>query len=164
MGVHLAIIKHSLISVTRCNSLFFFLHQSIWKMRASLVARTVKNLPAMQIPGFDPWVGKIPWRREWQPTPVFLPGEFHGQRSLAGHSPWGCQESDTTEQLSLYKKWSLPRDLYLISTLIWMNGRDTGPAPSWNRAPKDRTKGKREVTTESGRRLRVTAPVNHSCP
>jgi len=40
-------------------------------------------------PGFDPWVGKIPWRREWQPTPVFLPGEFHGQRSLAGYSLWG---------------------------------------------------------------------------
>ena len=38
---------------------------------------------------FDPWVGKIPWRREWQPTPVLLPGRFHGQRSLAGCSPWG---------------------------------------------------------------------------
>ena len=39
--------------------------------------------------GFDPWVRKIPWRREWQPTPVFWPGEFHVQRSLAGYSPWG---------------------------------------------------------------------------
>ena len=37
--------------------------------------------------GFDPWIGKIPWRRAWQPTPVFLPGEFHGQRSLEGYSP-----------------------------------------------------------------------------
>ena len=46
---------------------------------------------------FDPWVGKIPWRRAWQPTPVFLPGESHGQRSLAGYSPWGHKESDTTE-------------------------------------------------------------------
>ena len=36
---------------------------------------------------FDPWVGKLPWRRAWQPTPVFLPGEFHGQRNLAGYSP-----------------------------------------------------------------------------
>ena len=44
-----------------------------------------------------PWVGKIPWRREWIPTPVFLPGESHGQRSLAGFSPWGCRESDMTE-------------------------------------------------------------------
>ena len=47
--------------------------------------------------GFDPWVGKIPWRRAWQPTPVSLPGESHGQRSQAGYSPWGCKESDTTE-------------------------------------------------------------------
>ena len=43
------------------------------------------------------WVGKIPWRRKWQPTPGFLPGEFLGQRSLAGCSPWGHKESDTTE-------------------------------------------------------------------
>ena len=49
-------------------------------------------------PGFDPWVRKIPWQRAWQPTPVFLPGESHGQRSLAGYSPWGCKESDMPEQ------------------------------------------------------------------
>ena len=48
-------------------------------------------------PGFDPCVGKIPWRREQPPTPVFLPGEAHEQRSLAGYSPWGHTESDTTE-------------------------------------------------------------------
>ena len=47
--------------------------------------------------GSDPWVRKIPWRREWQPTPVFLAGESHGQRSLAGSSSWGCKESGTTE-------------------------------------------------------------------
>ena len=47
--------------------------------------------------GFDPWVGKIPWRKAWQPTPVFLPGESHGQRSLVGYSLWGCKELDTTE-------------------------------------------------------------------
>ena len=46
--------------------------------------------------GFSPWVGKIPWRRKWQPTPVFLPGESHGQRSLEGYSSWGHKESDTT--------------------------------------------------------------------
>ena len=46
---------------------------------------------------FDPWVGKIPWSRKWLPTPVFLPGKSHGQRSLAGDSPWRCKESDTTE-------------------------------------------------------------------
>ena len=47
-------------------------------------------------------VGKIPWRRAWQPTPVFLPGESRGQRSLAGYSPWGQKELDTTEWLSTY--------------------------------------------------------------
>ena len=47
--------------------------------------------------GFDPWVGKMPWRRAWHPTPVFLPGECHGQRSPVGYSPWGHRESDTTE-------------------------------------------------------------------
>ena len=67
---------------------------------ASLVAQMVKNPPAMWEPGFDPWVRRIPWRRARQPTPVFLPGESHGQRSLAGDSPWGCKELDTTELLS----------------------------------------------------------------
>ena len=57
---------------------------------ASQVAQMVKYLPAMwENLGLDPWVQKIPWRKEWQPTPVFLPGESHGQRSLAGYSPWG---------------------------------------------------------------------------
>ena len=50
---------------------------------------------------FNPWIGKIPWRREWLPTPVCLPGEFHGQRSLVGYDPWGQKESDTTEWLTL---------------------------------------------------------------
>ena len=53
-------------------------------------------------PGFDPWVGKILWRRKWQPTPVLLPGKSHGQRSLVGYSPWGRKESDTTEQLHFH--------------------------------------------------------------
>ena len=57
----------------------------------ALVAQTEKNLPACSSPGFCPWIGKIPWRREWLPTPVFLPGEFHGQRSLAGYSPWNAK-------------------------------------------------------------------------
>ena len=56
---------------------------------ASLVAQMVKNLPECRRPGFSSWVGKIPWRRAWQPTPAFLHGESHGQRSLVGYSPWG---------------------------------------------------------------------------
>ena len=51
-------------------------------------------------PGFSPWVGKIPWKREWIPTPVFWPGEFHRQRSLAGYGSWGRKGLDMTEQLS----------------------------------------------------------------
>ena len=49
---------------------------------------------------FDPWVGKIPWKRKWQPFPVFLPGKSNGQRSLAGYSPRGHKGSDTTEKLT----------------------------------------------------------------
>ena len=48
---------------------------------------------------FDPWGGKIPWRRKWQPTLVLLPRKLHGWRSLVGYSPWGHKESDTTEGL-----------------------------------------------------------------
>ena len=54
----------------------------------------VKNPLQRGRPGFDPCVGKIPWRREQLPATVFWPGEFHGQRSLAGCSPWGCKESE----------------------------------------------------------------------
>ena len=50
-------------------------------------------------PGFDPWVGKIPWRRQWQPTPVLLLRKFHGWRSLVDYSPWGRKVSDMTERL-----------------------------------------------------------------
>ena len=63
---------------------------------ASLVAQPVKNPPVMWETWVDPWVGKIPWRRERLPTSVFWPGEFH-----ALYSPWGLKESDTTERLSL---------------------------------------------------------------
>jgi len=51
---------------------------------------------------FHPWVRKIPWRRAWQPTPVYLPGESHGQRSLAGYSKWGHEKSDTTKWLNMH--------------------------------------------------------------
>ena len=67
---------------------------------ASQVVLMVKNPPANAgylRCAFNPWVRKIPWRRTWQPTRVFLPGESHEQRSLVGYSPWGRKESDTTE-------------------------------------------------------------------
>ena len=53
---------------------------------------------------FDPGIGKTPWSRKWPPVPVFLPGKFHGQRTLAGSSPWGCKESDTTELPSTWSR------------------------------------------------------------
>ena len=54
-----------------------------------------------ETPGFNPWIRKIPWRREQLPTPVFLLGEFHGQRSLEGYSPQGHKALDMTEGLTL---------------------------------------------------------------
>ena len=63
--------------------------------RASLVVQPVRSYQQCRRPGFNPWVGKIPWRRERLPTPVFWPGESHGL-----HSPGGCKESDTTYRLS----------------------------------------------------------------
>ena len=51
-------------------------------------------------PRLNPWAGKIPWRREWQAIPVFLPGESHGQKRLVSYNPWGRKESDTTEWLT----------------------------------------------------------------
>ena len=63
-----------------------------WWLRWEIICLHVRR------PGFDPWVRKIPWSRAWQPTPLFLPGESHGQRSLAGCSPWDHNESVTTER------------------------------------------------------------------
>ena len=68
---------------------FFFPYELPWCLR-----------PAMQEIAFNPWVRKIPWRKEWLPTPVFLLGEFHWQRSLVGYSPWGHRESDMTKWLT----------------------------------------------------------------
>ena len=62
-----------------------------------------------RVPGFSPWDGKIPWRRD--PTPVFWPGESHGQRSLGGYSPWGCEESDVTE-------WLMPHVRAAVSYIL----------------------------------------------
>ena len=76
--------------------MFSFINQYVCPMgfpRGSVV----QNLPANAGRyGFDSWVRKIPRSRKWQPTAVFLPGKSHGQRSLVGHSPWGCKKLDTT--------------------------------------------------------------------
>ena len=71
----------------------------------------------------DPGVGKIPWRRAWQPTPVFLPGEFHGQRSLAGYSPRGLTESDMTEQTAHARAHYTYREMLVLSKYCCGVGR-----------------------------------------
>ena len=80
-------------------------------LRSLAGGAVVKNLLAnagdIRDMGFGPWVGLIPWSRKWQPIPVFLPGRFHGQRSLAGYSPLGHKDLDTTEQLSTQSTRSL---------------------------------------------------------
>ena len=81
---------------------------------ASLLAQTVKICLQCRRPRFVPWVRKTPWRRAWQPTPVFLPGESHGQRSLVGYRPWSCKESDSTKQLTLCKNGPSPKDSSLL--------------------------------------------------
>ena len=90
--------------------------------RASLVAQTVKNLPAM----WETRVQSLGWEdsleKEMQPTPVFLPGKCHGWRTLVGYSPWGLKESDTTEQLHfhfLLTKWTFVGKLMsLLFTML----------------------------------------------
>ena len=78
--------------------------------RASLVAQTVKSLSAVWEIRLRSLVGKIPWRRKWQPTP--LPGESHGQRGLVGYSPRGRKESDTTERTHRFSAARCRRILY----------------------------------------------------
>ena len=73
----------------------------VWYASTSLLSQMVKDLPAV----WETWVRSLGWDdplgKEWQPIPVFLPGEFQGQRSLEGYSPWGHKELDRTEQLTL---------------------------------------------------------------
>ena len=84
------------------------------------MAQTGENLLVMRGTWIDPWVGKIPWRRAYQPTLVFLLGKFHGQRSLGGYSPQGGNESDTTEQLSTstFKSTVVPATSLLLVHLL----------------------------------------------
>ena len=82
----------------------------------------------------DPWVRKIPRRRKWQPTPVFLPGKFYGQRSLVGYSPWGRKDLEWLKRLSMHEEWHrlaeqvlcpeqiplIPLKIPFIQTLKWI--------------------------------------------
>ena len=96
-------VHHQLLEFTQTHEVSIgAANRQISLQRASLLTQMVKNSPAMRGPGLHPWVGKISWRREWLPTPIFLPGEFQGQRRLVGYSPWGHKMWDMTEQLSLF--------------------------------------------------------------
>ena len=92
-----------------------------------LMTQMVKNMPAMQEARVQPSIRKIPWRRKWQSTPVFLPGISYGQRSLVGYSPWGCKELDITVWLTLYTYIYLCVLLLLFSYPVvqrtrWLDG------------------------------------------
>ena len=113
----------------------------------------------------EPWLGKIPWRRGWQSTPVFLPGKSHGPRNLVGYSPWGRKELDTTDhartkyinisksvahlnmnvhinknQLKLYKKLVSKLGFFASSVVKYLpaNAGDSGLIPGLRRSPKGR--------------------------
>ena len=106
-----------------------YIHSRTWKETTSLAFSTMSvwfmdfpvgasgKEPTCQCTrhkrcGLDPWVGKMPWRRKWQPTAVFLPGNSHGQRNLTSFSPWGHKESDTTERLSTHTLTYILCDLF----------------------------------------------------
>ena len=95
--------------------------------RTSLVAQMVSVCLQCGSPGFNPDVGKILWRRQWQPTPVLLPGKSHGWRILVGYSPRGCKELDIPEQLNfssfislqILESWKTIFIFSLCSCLRW---------------------------------------------
>ena len=84
-----------IVAVVCCKKIRFL---TFWGFPGSSNSKERINRVCLQCgrPGFNLWGGKIPWRRKWQPTPVFLPGKSHGWRSLAGYSSWGYKESDMT--------------------------------------------------------------------
>ena len=92
----------------------------------------VKNLSAnagrRKRHGFDSWVRKIPWRRAWQYSPVFLPGEFHGWRRLVSYSPWGHKELETTEGLSMHR-WPLSHHLRVLTYFRPIHYLQSPPVP-----------------------------------
>ena len=96
-----------------CSVVFVCLFQrSLRKLWASLLAQTVRIHLQDRWTRFNSWIGKIFWRREWLPTPVYLHRESHGQRSLIGYSPWGCKELDTTEWLTLLLRMACTRESF----------------------------------------------------
>ena len=90
LDLHLCVWKSEMLNWTWWRLQFLFKGLPWWLQGKESVCQCKRC-------GFDPWVKKIPWRRKWQPTPVFFPGKSNGQRSLEGYSPWGPKGSDMTE-------------------------------------------------------------------
>ena len=127
MGKPLYIFKNSLTMTNKSKYSWYIssrvLLKGVWWLGfpgGSMIKESAWQCRTCRRCRLDPWVGKIPWRRQWQSTLIFLPGEFHEQRSLAGYSLWGHKELDTTEhtylapyfqwpQLSLFIVWRLCR-------------------------------------------------------
>ena len=104
---------------------------------ASLIAQLVKNLPSVRRAGFDSWVRKIPWRRTWQPTPVILPGEPHGERSLTGYSPWGRKIGHDWASKPQSSHRDVYREILLIPCLF--DQQKPSPREAWYRAEPHHT-------------------------
>ena len=109
------------------NDGIFFSHKKQWCASSCYCVTEVWIRDAMwkePIPVFDPCVWKMLWRRKWQPTPVFLPGKSHGQRSLEGFTPWGCKrvghDLATEQQISLVS-YIIFIELFHLSVLLYKN-------------------------------------------
>ena len=129
--------------------LFFLWYQESWR------------------PGLDPWIGKLPWRREWQPTPALLPGEFRGQKSLAGYSPWGGtvgHDWAANTFIFTFKKRAEERTVMNEEFLrLWGGNKSCSTAPwSWFRCWRNSVADLREVLHLS---LRLTGvPLSDTAP
>ena len=107
----------SLTAIFACHHTSLVLRYSCWR-----------NCLQCRRPQFDSWVRKIPWKKVRLPTPVFFPGEFHGQRSLEGYSPWGHKESDTTERLTVSHFTTF---CFQISCHLYLCLNLPSSSPSW---------------------------------
>ena len=96
------------LSLCQLQSYYMVKHKLMYMLQLNIPLQNFLILNSSTRPGFDLWIKKIPWIKEWQPTPVFLPEESHGQESLAGYSPWDRKESNTTERLTLSLLTFLP--------------------------------------------------------
>ena len=124
----------------------------------------VKCLPAIQETRFNLWARKIPWRRKWQPTPVLLPGKFHGWRSLVSYSPRGCKEPDMVELLHFHFHFPCGSggkesvcnvgDLGLIPGLGRSPGEGNGYPFQYSCLEKPMDRGARQATVHGVSRVR----------